>query len=253
MATGRFKKINDKRRLIADGTDGRIAILTGSSRLAFDDPVNSLGEVLFHSELDYLRVEQQLTVTVTLPSRFATFTERGKKKNTYMVPDRIEGDALYPLSTVAGGVDAAMAVFTPSGEMLGATSLVGEVNVSPEAALSNSGGAQGFRMLSTYISDAGQILVRERYLIFGADLPGASITLRVVKFSNLTGPDPNIPYTLRITPNEVIASQGKLNSNNRYVRAIPAPAPYAFVYGRTMDVRNGNLILLTPQAVGATV
>ncbi|HYG86998.1 MAG TPA: hypothetical protein VD978_12130 [Azospirillum sp.] len=45
---------------------------------------------------------------------------------------------------------------------------------------------------------------------------------------------------LHITPARVIASNGKFDSNYRYVRASPAPQ-FFFATGRTCDVANGGL------------
>ncbi|MCA0944482.1 hypothetical protein LCM08_06125 [Salipiger pacificus] len=261
MATGRFAPANPPRRLIADGNTGRLAILTGASRAAFDDPAGNMSDVLFHSELDYLRVEQEVIGTVTFPRRDAQWKTVEKKKSKWKLPVLAQGEALFPVATAVGDVDSPIAVFTLDGSQVGATAIMDDLNIGPESdgfqalveSLNSAGGKQALRTVSTFIAPDGQITVREKYLLYGAHLPEASLSLRIVKFNALTGPDPDEPFTLKLTPSQVVASQGKLNSNYRYVRKVPGGlAKFRFVYGRTMDLQNGSLVLLDPVVVDTT-
>lgn len=48
---------------------GRCAVWTGDDDLPFIDPLNHLDRVKFHSDLDYIRVIEERTVTLSLPTR----------------------------------------------------------------------------------------------------------------------------------------------------------------------------------------
>jgi len=62
MTTLRFK---------ADGSDGRVAIYTGADDDPFDEPLDNLSRVLFHSELLYPAIISEQSGTLNLPSRGA--------------------------------------------------------------------------------------------------------------------------------------------------------------------------------------
>lgn len=51
--------------------DGKVAIYTGSDDDPFDDPIDNLSRVLFHSELTYPAIIATQSGTLSLPSRGA--------------------------------------------------------------------------------------------------------------------------------------------------------------------------------------
>lgn len=56
-------------------------------------------------------------------------------------------------------------------------------------------------------------------------------------------------YTLRVTPSRFIASGGKLDSVNRYIRKVSSGQDLKFVLGQNMDVRGGGLRYVDPDGV----
>jgi hypothetical protein len=62
-------------KLKGRGSDGRVAIYTGSSDAPFDTPLSNLSSVKFHSDLSYPTIINTVTSSITLPARSAnTFT-----------------------------------------------------------------------------------------------------------------------------------------------------------------------------------
>lgn len=62
MTTVRFK---------GRGSDGRVAIYTGSDDDPFDSPLSNMSRVLFHSDLNYPRIVDTRSDTLSLTSRSA--------------------------------------------------------------------------------------------------------------------------------------------------------------------------------------
>lgn len=56
---------------------GRGAIWTGDDRLPYEDPLNHLDRVLFHSELDYLRLVEVRQFTLTVPELLTSGSGQG--------------------------------------------------------------------------------------------------------------------------------------------------------------------------------
>lgn len=52
--------------------------------------------------------------------------------------------------------------------------------------------------------------------------------------------------TLKITPSRFIASAGKLDSANRYIRKVSSGYDLKFIVGQNMDVKNGGLRYVDP-------
>ena len=55
-----------------------------------------------------------------------------------------------------------------------------------------------------------------------------------------------MPYSLQIQPTRFIASNGKLDSQRRYIRKVSSGIDVVFVQSVNMDVRNGGLRYVTP-------
>jgi len=58
-------------RFKARGSDGRVAIYTGTDDDPFDEPLSNMSRVLFHSDLQYPRIVREWSGTLSLPGRAA--------------------------------------------------------------------------------------------------------------------------------------------------------------------------------------
>lgn len=63
-------------RFHARGSDGKVAIYTGSDDAPMDDPLGNMSRVLFHSDLLYPKIVMEVSGTLSLPARGANETNR---------------------------------------------------------------------------------------------------------------------------------------------------------------------------------
>jgi hypothetical protein len=161
-------------RLYARGSDGVVAITDGGVSDAthtdyLDKPVKNLGNIHFHSDLDYMSVAATFTATISFPKRDKqTQTDEGKKSSTtFNVP--ATGVQRYELGTHGLG-------FIPF-----ATAVRGGQQVTPTFPLQLSGAS--LRLINVEM-DTSKIYVYESWVTYGTDLAAKSETFTVWVFRN---------------------------------------------------------------------
>lgn len=235
------------RRLMADGKTGKVAIMRQGSRDAFENPKDNLGKIHFHSDLDYMGIVQQMFIAnVAFPARQGSIEEvkstskgggffGGKHSHTttYYYPRAQSGIAYYYLGDIVGDIDGPMLGFRDGNMPL--TS----IPIYQNTYNWKGSNYQAWRSVSIGL-DGSKIMMKETWYSMGADLPAQSVNdIRIVKFNMMTGANLPDNRTLYITPNVFIASKGKLDSRNRYVKRSDN-GPYWVYYGRTMNTDNGG-------------
>lgn len=226
------------KRLMADGTTGKVCIMEGGSRTVFNAPRDNLDKIFFHSDLDYLTIVQQINLAyVSVPAVEAAFTQysiknkKSKGHTTYTVPKFISGSNLYNLGSIVGDPDGPILGFMDS-QPLATYPLYWETQPNKLA----------FRTVSLVIQGS-QVYLAENWMSLGLPVPEQTIqNVKIVKFNLMSDNNPNSQYKLLIKPDRFIASGGKLDSAARYVHKVDQglPAPYSMYYKRTMDCRNGG-------------
>lgn len=220
------------RRLVADGSTGRVAIQYGASRLSFEQPVGNLKDIHFHSDLDYLAVEQVFSGTVTFNKvEGQSKTESGGKKgkDTITTPILLQGFVDHNLGPAVGDATAPLIGFVNDVQLGGGT-----------MTLYRGGNQSGATRLLGVTIVAGNLILREQYVSYGQDIPAQTFNVRFLKFAELRDDNTTLPYTLQIAPDRFIASKGKLDSNLRYTRRVANPQ-YVMFFGRTMDLQGDRL------------
>lgn len=225
---------------MADGNTGKVAIMLGGSRDAFQNPTSNLSKIHFHSDLDYLTVVQQIyTGQVTFGAITGQYyTVHTGKKNSkkddsiVLVPQPTSGTNYYHIGTLAGD---------PTGPTLGFA------NGQPLSSMllfsnnyqSYNSGWSAFRNVSL-MQQGSELYIVEQWYSLGADIPTQALyNIQIVKFNLMSDQNPNSPYKLYITPQRFIASGGKLDSATRYVKRSPY-GPWFVFPTRTMDCSNGG-------------
>jgi len=87
-------------RFKARGSDGRVAIYTGTDDDPFDAPLSNMSRVLFHSDLHYPKIVREWSGSLSLPGRSAAST--GKASHT-LFAHGLSGTPLVFGSIVASG------------------------------------------------------------------------------------------------------------------------------------------------------
>lgn len=227
------------KRFMADGNTGRVAIMEGGSRDVFENPLDNLAKVHFHSDLDYLTIVQSLELPFfgmsAIPGVYKRVTIKGKKSKddskTYVYPQHSGGTKMYNIGQLIGDVDGPILAFIgnkPAGSM-------------PIHQVVGQNGEMSFRSISI-VKRGNQIWLSENWSSVGYTVPAQTISIKLVKFNLMSDSNPNSPYKLMITPERFIASGGKMDSRARYAKKTPSGATPDFYMnvGRTMDTANGG-------------
>lgn len=234
------------RRLMADGVTGKVAIMREGSRDAFENPKDNLSKIHFHSDLDYLGIVQQLFLanvafpaipgkigSYTTTSKGGGFLGKGSSSKTYYYPMLQSGQNTYIVGSIVGDTDGPMLAFRD--DVVPLTMIpIFQTNY-----VKDGSNYTGWRQVSIGLN-GNDIVVQEDWYSLGVDIPAQSINnIRIVKFNMMVGANLPDNRTLLITPSLFIASKGKLDSRNRYIRR-SATGPYWVYYGRTMNSENGG-------------
>lgn len=233
------------RRLMADGVTGKVAIMREGSRDAFENPKDNLSKIHFHSDLDYLGIVQQLFLAnvafPAIPGKIGSYTTTSKggflgsksSSKTYYYPMLQSGQNTYIVGSIVGDTDGPMLAFRD--DVVPLTMIpIFQTNY-----VKDGSNHTGWRQVSIGLN-GNDIVVQEDWYSLGVDIPEQSINnIRIVKFNMMVGANLPDNRTLLITPNLFIASKGKLDSRNRYIRR-SATGPYWVYYGRTMNSENGG-------------
>lgn len=224
---------------MADGNTGRVAIMEGGSRDVFENPLDNLSKVHFHSDLDYLTIVQQIDIPFfSMPAiagasdTYKIKSKKSKGSSTYYTIPRYQGGTrYYNLGAIIGDVDGPILGFEGNAPL-----------ASYPLYFYSQGVNMAMRTISLVKRD-GVIWLAETWLNLGRDIPAQTINnVKIVKFNLMSDHNPNSPYKLMITPERFIASGGKLDSRARYVKRVPPGKPVAFYMngGRMMDTVNGG-------------
>ena len=246
------------RRLMADGVTGKVAIMRQGSRDAFENPKENLDKIHFHSDLDYMGIVQQMFIAnVAFPARAGIVIEvestskgsgvfgKSTTKTSYY-PKAQSGIAYYYIGDIVGDIDGPMLGFRN-----GNTPLT-SIPIFQTSYDSKGSNYQGWRSVSLGL-DGSRIVIKETWYSMGVDLPAQSVDdIRIVKFNMMTGANLPDNRTLYITPSVFIASKGKLDSRNRYVKRSPT-GPYWVYSGRIMNTDNGGGRWVYPVVVNNVV
>lgn len=247
------------RRLMADGVTGKVAIMREGSRDAFENPKDNLSKIHFHSDLDYLGIVQQMVIanvafpkitgkigSYTTTSKGGGFLGKGSHSKTYYYPMLQSGQNSYNIGTIVGDVDGPMLAFRD--DVMPLTM----IPIFQSNYVKDGSNYTGWRQVSIGLS-GNNVIVQEDWYSLGVDIPEQSINnIRIVKFNMMVGANLPDNRTLYITPQVFIASKGKLDSRNRYVRR-STTGPYWVYYGRTMNSENGGGRWVYPVVNGGVV
>lgn len=218
------------KKLFADGNDGTVAIYDPAVPAALTDPLNNLQSVYFHSLLDYVAVAEVFDVTVTHPQRASSGSQ--SPQHAYLTPNPVSGE-VNSLSHDLG--------YQPHGLVF-----VGNNMLPANSQIQNVG--TSFRTVAVEI-DASVARIFETAWVYQHALPAMTQTYKIVLFSQPI--QPVSPKSIDIHPTRFLASRGKLDTENNYLRRAASNPMFYFSKGKTADVNNGSFRIVT--ANGATI
>jgi len=212
------------KKLYADGNDGTVAIYDPAVPGALTNPLDNMAAVYFHSALDYVSAPVTIEFTVTHPVRAKKGTT--SELHAYADPNPVS-DEVTSLAHNLGYQPHGL-VFIGS-EMLPANTQIQNVGTS-------------FRTVAVEI-DEGAIRVFETAWVYQTTLPEIVQTYKVILFSQPI--QPNTSKAIMAEPARFVASRGKLDSNNNYLRRATENPMFWFSKGKTADVNNGSFRIVT--------
>ena len=217
-------------KLRVRGSDGTAAIYTGADDV-LDDPTIAPERVAFHSDLAYMAVLYDETVTITLDAPLGNYGTPG-----------LYQDVKHKLPAHNLGV-VPFGVFLLDGEMV-----VGS-DYRVDHAWYNQSLSFFFRRQLVPGYDATGVWLRDQYNFRShgtIQAPARSVTLRVLLFApdqNETSPG----VACRMSVDRVIFGQGQFDTDKKYVRKVDGPSPlFRYLGGRTIDGIDGSLRVLLP-------
>lgn len=216
------------KKLYADGVTGDVAIYEGGYEAAFTSPLANLNRVFFHSALDYVGVAHVYNGVISHPDRAAS---GGNDKYLANNKQPQSGTQEWTLLTFPDAGYIPHGILVVNGEQL------------PGAAPIQRNGPASARYAILRMTSTSAIL-HERWHTFNDSIPATNITYTLYVF---TGPIAQSgTKTLYITPTQMIASRGKLNTDLRYIRSTPTNPGFRLIRGATADVSGGGLRMVTP-------
>lgn len=216
------------KKLFANGVSGDVAIYEGGHEAAFTSPLANLDKVYFHSSLDYVGVAHIYNGVISHPARAAS-----AESDKYLVNNKrpLNGTQEWPLLSFPNAGYVPHGILVVNGEQM------------PGAAPVQRNGAASSRYIMLRMTQTSAIL-REHWHTFNDSLAALNVTYSLYVF---TGPIAQSgDKTLLITPTQMIASRGKLNTSYRYIRSVAANPDFRLIRGPVADVRGGGLRIVTP-------
>lgn len=216
------------KKLFANGISGNVAIYEGGFEAAFTSPLANLDKVFFHSSLDYVGVSHIYTGVISHPLREAS-AQADKYLNNNKKP--LNGTQEWTLLNFADAGYAPHGILVVNGEQM------------PGAAPIQKVGNASARYIMLRVTNTAAVL-REHWHTFNDSLPATNISYTLYLFTGPIAQSGN--DTLKITPNQMVASRGKLNTLYRYIRSVVASPAFRLIKGATADVQGGGLRIVTP-------
>lgn len=178
-----------------DAVDAPIAaIYSGSNNNILGDPVNNASKIFFSTNFDYFRIKKIVDFTITLPARNRRSTGGGKKGGSGFLSYNGYADH-YIYQHNYGDPPPAYTVFITGDASNGAIANHGITGSIPL----QYGSADSFRLGLTYSSDK-YLVLRERYQVYGVDIPALTLKVRAHFFENPTNVQSNNNLTMVHSP-----------------------------------------------------
>jgi hypothetical protein len=217
------------KQLYARGSDGKVAIFKADNFDSFDNPINNLEDVYFHSDLGYLGNGLLVTGSISHPQRTrSSSTNKGLfGSSTYYNP--LNGTSDYLLTTHNYTANAPFVAF------------VGDAQMPSGTAVQKVG--ESIRAVSLYITST-QIRIFENWATFDDTLPAVNKTYSVILFDRLTSATDDT--SILIEPNSFEAGFGKLSTDFLYLRKQNTNPDFYVTADKTADVNSGRLKVVLP-------
>lgn len=208
---------------------GKVVIYNPANQDAVTDPLNNLEDVFFHSDLDYVSVAAEMNFSITHAQRAV-----GSNATDYAYPKpEFPSGGINPLLHNLG--------YKPFG-----VCFINNAQLPANSHIQSNG--MSFRTAALQV-DETSVSIYETSWVYGSPLPAITINYRVLLFSNpIVESGTKI---LQIEPNRFVASRGKLDSNNRYLRQTLTQDPQNLYLsqGKTIDTNNGSFRVITADGV----
>ncbi len=202
--------------LKADGNTGVVAIYDGADDV-LADPLVDITRVHFHSALNYIGVKDIIRVNFTLPASSSSL-QQSYAVGAHGQPGQ---PLVFPILRGWGGRDLP---------------LMGSVFLSIRP--------YGFHRTLAGGADATDLYLHQELMVGAGTSSWAAqpVTVDFFVTDRLLNEDEDFSGTkaIEISPTRFIASNGKFDSENRYLRAGGQENPFQIVGGRTIQCYNGN-------------
>lgn len=193
------------------------AIYGNSDPSILDDPTTNAGKIFFDTAFDYFRIKKIVDFTITLPARNRRSTGGGKKSGSgYLSYNGYADHFIYQHDY--GNPPPAFTVFVKGDSSNGVIANHGITGSIPLQFISDN----SFRLGLTYSTDK-YLVIRERYQVYGNDLPALTLNVRAHFFDNPT----SVPAggNLSVVHSPTFADQ--LNNSTYVWHGPKPPAGYA--------------------------
>jgi len=207
---------------------GNAAIYRASNPSAFTNPTGNITDVFFHSSLDYFKIAETLTASITLPQRNDGSSDTWWGGSTSIPNGGSEKHVIGTASTTL----PAFVLCEVDGDVVG--------TMTPLELSSN-----GFRIVAL-VQDGQELSLYENYFVNSNQSIGSqSVSVTVYIFDNAT-PDSNAPL-FYASSTRVTAGQEKFDSDNGYlITDNGASPPLSVPTGVIIDVENGGARFVNP-------
>lgn len=196
------------------------------------DPGNWLGNIIFHSDLDYMEVSHGPTDTTISHAAVAAGTgpASGLGLNNLLFYSGVTTTHL--LLTHSLGYVPDFLVVANGDTVFGGTSV---------QRLSDG----RTRNVAAYATTT-EIRLAERAVQTSSIMPAISVTYTIIVFKRPPAPSGNIGFKVDPVVKRVMMAREKFDSRRRYLQSVAGGTPYGFTAGRTVDLKNGAPRLVDP-------
>jgi hypothetical protein len=221
-------------KLKAEGSTGRVAIYDSATEAAFTNPQANLDKVFFHSDLDYFVMREKFSATITLPSR--NIPSNGDGGVAVSIGGFTVWESGEDGGTVTGAVDSHLIGTHSVTDPFPLAIIDGSVISGTQIIRSN---ALQRRAVSVGVTSTEVLLYEAWNGAGGQDLPSEDVSVTVYLFSTATAPDAS--EIIKMTPNRIIASAGKLDSDGNHVKLDATSSVKIPTGEETIDLGDGGM------------